>query len=138
MVDSAPRARTRAQIGHDHCMTNEPDAFTVSDAPAFVAAVTDLTGLHAAAATLAADATALAESLSTPADPAPGTVVPHALTAALAAAAALARETALQAGTAAESLAGTAERLAAVQGSTGGVDDGAAADVAAAGEDGRP
>lgn len=114
--------------------TNEP-AFTITDPAAFAEAVTDLVGLHRDATAAGADATALAESLSTPADPAPGTVVPHALTAALAAAAALAQEVALGAGTAAVALAGTAERLREVQGATVAVDDTAAEDVREAGDD---
>ncbi|MGB5113528.1 MAG: hypothetical protein WBO08_18680 [Mycobacterium sp.] len=66
----------------------------------------------------------------------PNAITIHDHAAFAAAAAALAREAALEeAGTAAVALAGTAARLRDVQGATGTVDDDAAADVRGAGND---
>lgn len=116
-------------------MTADTPAFTIDDPAAHAEAVAGLRTLAADAATAASAATDLAGQLSTPPDAAPGTVVPPALASLLATAAEQIREAAQAAGTAAVTLTGTAERLGAVQGSTGAVDDTAAADVRQAGED---
>lgn len=118
----APVPRNPTRSDTITIMTTPDPEFTVHDSAGFTEAVATLAGMHRAAAAIHHQATELADSLAT-ADPAPGTVVPPALAALLAAAAEQVRELASDAGTTATRLAGTAQRLGAVQGSTEAVDE---------------